>query len=114
MTALAPTLAPRKSTFQPWLKSRRGWIGIDIGTVATKLAQVERVGDRMQLTANWIIDDYGDEPLTREVLLGRGSLPFQSQLKDSRSMFRGCLAAATLPMPLTELRSMELPQGSDD
>jgi len=29
-------------------------------------------------------------------------------------MFRGRLAAATLPMPLTELRSMELPQGSDD
>jgi Tfp pilus assembly PilM family ATPase len=100
--------------FQPWIKSRRGWIGIDIGTVATKLAQVERVGDSLQLTAHWIIDSYGGSPLTKDRLQCHGCLPFQPQLREARSMFRGRRAAATLPLSMTALRSLELPAGSDD
>jgi Tfp pilus assembly PilM family ATPase len=99
---------------QPWLKSRRGWIGIDIGAVATKLAQVERTGDGLQLTAHWIIDNYGGLPLTKDRLQSHGCLPFQSHLQEARSMFRGRRAAATLPLSMTELRSLELPAGSDD
>jgi Tfp pilus assembly PilM family ATPase len=114
MAALTPTNASRKPTFQPWLKSRHGWIGVDIGTVATKLAQVQRVGDSLQLTAHWIIDNYGGKPLTKDRLQCHGCLPFQSQLREARSMFRGRRAAATLPLSMTEVGSMELPAGTDD
>jgi len=114
MTALAPTLDAQKSAFHPWLKCRRGWIGVDIGTVATKLAQVERVGDTLELTAHWIIDNYGGLPLTKDRVQSHGCLPFQSQLHEARSMFRGRRAAATLPLSMIELRSLELPTGSDD
>jgi Tfp pilus assembly PilM family ATPase len=114
MTAVAPTPASRKSTFQSWLNSRLGWIGVDIGTVTTKLAQIERVGDSLQLTSRWIVDNYGGNPLTKDRLQCHGCLPFQSQLHEARSMFRGRRAAATLPLSMTELRTMELPAGSDD
>ena len=63
-----------------------GWIGVDIGTVATKLAQIERVGDSLQLTAHWIIDSYSGDPLTKDSLQSRGCFPFQSQLQEARSL----------------------------
>jgi len=114
MTALAPASASRKPALSSWLKSRHGWIGIDIGTRSTKLAQLERVGDKLQLAAHWIIDDYVGVPLTKDRLQCHGGLPFQSKLQEARSMFRGRRAAATLPLGMTELRSLELPAGSDD
>jgi type IV pilus assembly protein PilM len=114
MTALLSPLAPTSKLCQPWLKCRRGWIGIDIGTAATKLAQLERVGNRIQLVGSWIIEDYGGQPLTRESLASAGMLPFQSQLSEARAMFRGRRAAATLPLAMTDVRVLELPAGSDD
>jgi type IV pilus assembly protein PilM len=114
MTALAISTVSQRSLFQPWLNSCHGWIGVDIGSVATKLAQLERVGDRLHLKAHWIIDRYGCDPLTKGSLQNKGCLPFQSQLREARSMFRGRSAAASLPLVMTELRSLELPAGSDD
>ena len=51
--------------------------------MATEPAQVERVGNRLQLSTQWIVDDYGGEPLTKEILSSRGRLPFQSQLEEA-------------------------------
>jgi Tfp pilus assembly PilM family ATPase len=114
MLSLAMSPTSRNSLFQPWRNSRHGWIGVDIGSVATKLVQLERVGDNLQLKAHWIIDRYSCDLLTKESLQGQGRLPFQSQLREARSMFQDRSAAATLPVTMTELRSLELPAGSDD
>src|SRR4051794_30469732 len=73
--------ALRTSMFQPWGTSRRGWIGVDMGAATTKLAQVERVGDRVQLMTHWIIDNYDGYPFTKDSLES-GCLPFQSQLQE--------------------------------
>src|SRR6187455_2246092 len=98
MTTLAISPASQSSIFQPWLNCRHGWIGVDIGTVATKLAQLERIGDRLQLKAHWIIDRYSCDLLTKDSLHGPRRLPFQSQLREARSMFRGRTSAAVLPL----------------
>ncbi len=114
MTALTPTRSSPRPLLGPWLASRSGWIGIDIGTVATKLAQVERAGQGFRLAAHWIIDNQGAEPLSKSTLLASGSLPFKSQLAQVRSVFRGRRAAASLPLSLMEVRSIELPAGTDE
>lgn len=87
----------------------RGWIGVDIGTDAVKLAQIERRGSRIALleaavvqrTAPW---REGDNLMT---------LPIQSdeEILTARSLgerFSGRNAAATLPMAVCELHSLQV------
>lgn len=114
MTTFASALSPRGSPARSWLRPRRGWIGLDIGTSATKVVQLERLGDTLRIAAHWLIDDYSGGLLTADGLRSAGPFPLHAQLQAVRSTFRGRNTAANLPLAMTVLRSLELPAGSDD
>lgn len=91
----------------------RGWIGIDLGTSAVKLAQVGRVGPRWRLVhARVVRRDPGN---------GRAGLPEEilgwwedtCRNRQNRAGFAGRRAACVLPASATDLRPVQLPDGSE-
>ena len=91
----------------------RGWIGIDLGTSAVKLAQVRRVGARWRLVHARIV--------RRAPGNGRANLPEEilawwedtCQDRQNRAGFVGRRAACVLPASVTDLRAVHLPDGSE-
>ena len=98
----------------PWLvPSSRGWIGIDVGSRAIKMAQVERSGEQFHITRRWLVNQ-DDDPLT-ETALKQGKLGNQQlRLGDYRGMFSGSDSAACLSMSFNTLRSIELPAAAPE
>lgn len=107
-----PAVAPR--SLRHWLTRRRtGWIGIDVGTAAVKLAQVKLHAGRWQLIETAIVNLSSPRPLTLEsvaedwiaesVLRG---------LKQGRS-FQGKAAACVLSPAALEMRTLEIPRGTE-
>jgi type IV pilus assembly protein PilM len=92
-----------------WLaRNERGWIGVDIGSRAIKLAQVERKGGRHHIAARWTLVE-GDGLLTREKL-GSGELAVRSKpIASLARMFRDRRCAAVIPMAAMDLRSLSIP-----
>ncbi|MCR4411418.1 MAG: hypothetical protein NUV77_03210, partial [Thermoguttaceae bacterium] len=88
-----------------------GWIGIDFGVRAVKLAQVERVGHDVRLAAAMVVR--GGESATSSA-----ARPAEVSWWDDlvgtplRRGFAGRRAACVLPASLTDLRAMSLPEGS--
>jgi len=89
----------------------RGWIGIDLGTHAVKLAQVERRGGRLQLvdaiairrSEAWPAGD--EEPLSSS-----------NEIRAALSLggnFAGRDAAVTLPMAVCDVRACTIPAAAD-
>src|SRR5687767_4953723 len=88
-----------------------GWIGVDIGACAVKLAQVEQRGDSWRMTARWVIEHMTADPISPNALAD-GELANQiDALKQARRMFRGRRTAATLPTSYVDLRALDLPTG---
>ncbi len=95
-----------------WAK-RTGWIGVDIGTHAVKLAQVERRGSRLELTEAAIVSRRHAWDLDRQI----DARPGQSdeEIVAGRSLgagFRGRQAACSLPMSVCDLRSVSIASGA--
>jgi len=110
MTALIHTFRSTPSIFG-LLGSTTGWIGIDVGSCAIKLAQVERRGESWRIKSRWVIEHTVDEPIS-STALANGELGKQIDvLKSSRRMFRGRRACATLPSSCVEYRALDLPTG---
>ncbi len=90
----------------------KGWIGIDFGTRAIKLAQVERVDAQYRLSFARILqrgpDGEDDPPATA---LAWWSEACQRGLL--RSGFSGRRAACVLSASETDLRAMNIPAGSE-
>jgi Tfp pilus assembly PilM family ATPase len=93
--------------------SRLGWLGIDVGTRAIKLAQVERSGsgNGWRLATHRVIAFPDDQPVNAasiaDGLIGRclrELLPSSANLP-SRS------TACVLPSSVTDMRSLQLPDG---
>ncbi len=87
-----------------------GWIGIDLGARAVKLAQVERVGDELRLAAARVIrrgEPAGDD-------CEQPAVPWWGDvdLSSPRQGFAGRRAACVLPASMTDLRALNLPEGS--
>lgn len=92
-----------------------GWIGVDVGTHAVKLAQVVRDGAGVRLhraaaiqrPATWSGDDAlaQDQPITSHPEI-RAALECGG--------FEGRNAVCSLPMNVCQLRSLNIPPGSDD
>ncbi len=94
--------------------STKGWIGVDIGTHAVKLVQIERRGTRIHLSEAMVVrrreawQDSGfvapppaesSEEMRAGLALGQG--------------FTGRNAAVTLTMSLCDVRGVNVPEGSD-
>jgi type IV pilus assembly protein PilM len=96
------------------LSQQLGWIGVDVGTHTVKLAQVARDGAAVRLHRAAVIQ----RPATWS---GGDSLgqdqPLTSQLEISAAMecgeFVGRNAICALPMNVCQLRSLNIPPGSD-
>lgn len=111
MTATLLTAVTRATAALRLAPRRCGWVGVDIGTRAVKLAQVERTGAGWRLAGRWTFSDEEAPPLTRELLLAGGLARQVAPLREVRRMFRGRQAAAALPMSLIALRALDLPTG---
>jgi len=91
-----------------------GWIGVDVGTSAIKLAQIERAGDHWRLACSLIVST-GDDPNSAPLSAGDGSLAslLSAGLQESIG-FKGRRAALVLPPSAMELRTLQLPSGTED
>jgi Tfp pilus assembly PilM family ATPase len=87
----------------------RGWIGIDLGTRAVKMAQVERVGARWRLAHARIFRRTPDDE-ARPALDWWIELCHRERLREG---FTGPLAACVLPGSITDQRALQLPDGED-
>ena len=110
-TTLEPPLAQR--TKRLFRRRTTGWIGVDVGMCAIKIAQVEhdRAGWRL-ITSRIIPIQDGQE--VNEQSLSDGSIgqTIRAGLA-TRSSFGGRKAACVLPMSVMDLLSLELPCASD-
>lgn len=88
--------------------SKRGWIGVDVGSRLIKVAQIERHGASYRIASRWVIGSEESPILDREAL-SRGFDERVQQIQAIRGMFHGRTAAATLPMSCVEMRALELP-----
>jgi Tfp pilus assembly PilM family ATPase len=95
------------------LARSKGWIGIDLGTSAVKLAQVEQIAGQYRLACARVVR----RPAPAE---GDGSAgaaaPWWAEVFRRASLrhgFVGRRAACVLSASETDLRAMNLPEGSD-
>ena len=92
---------------------RVGWIGVDVGTTAVKLAQVERAGRGWRLVSGTIIQDADRRPLDGGALSDSWWAEAIRGRVTRRGGFRGRSAACVLSMARTDSRVLELPDGTD-
>lgn len=91
-----------------------GWIGVDIGTGALKLAQMERIGSRMHLSGGVVIP-FGKTREINKENLSDGFLKKVIRIATEDGLcFQGKKAACVISMSSTELRTIDLPNGTDD
>lgn len=100
---------------------QKGWIGVDLGTCAVKVAQVERVGPRYCLAAALVISRPEQEigsaqpgqAMAEPLQPGEAPHAWTKRLRVAlRRKFVGRCAACVLALDRAELRPMNLPAGS--
>lgn len=101
------------------MRSGNGWIGIDIGTWAVRLTQVQRRGGGWHVAAKHL--HVWPNPLDAEAIcdgdvatLNTNLKSFVDDFRRRRNLFKGRSAAVSLPAELVPLRRMQLPQGPPD
>ncbi len=95
------------------LRRDRGWIGVDVGTHAVKLAQVERRGTEYALAEAVVIQR--SQPWDDAETLASTVQRSEEELIAARTLgegFRGSAAATVLPMAVCQLKSMQVPDGT--
>lgn len=110
MFSSTKTNLPRPPFRRPIARSR-GWIGVDIGSRAIKLAQLRRNGEAWQISGRWLLP-HGERALDRKSLLAGACGQTLAQLAAGRGLFAGRQAAMALPMSLLQMRAFEFPSGS--
>ncbi len=93
---------------------KRGWIGVDLGTRAVKLVQVERRGTYLDVDHALIIQRHS--PWSAETQSDSAPLNSGDEIRAALSLppgFYGRLAACTLPMSLCDVRSFNIRPGTD-
>lgn len=96
------------------LRRKYGWIGIDVGTSFTKMAQVERCGGEYRISARWCLPADASSSLLGETQPSRNASAFSTQLRRARGVFRGKRSAAALSARFTTHRYVDLPFGCDE
>ncbi len=100
--------------FRSRRRARRvGWLGVDIGTGAIKVAQVERIDDRWRVISRLVIPTGEGSPIDKAQLqdgvLGR--LVGRELARPAR--FEKRRAACLLPMSIVDYRCLQMPSGSE-
>ncbi len=95
--------------------SRYGWIGVDVGTHTVKLAQTVRDGGRVRLHRAAVIQrptswSGGDDLALAQPISSYPEIRAAIECGD----FVGRNAVSTLPMNICQLRSLNVPPGTDD
>jgi Tfp pilus assembly PilM family ATPase len=91
----------------------KGWIGIDFGTRAVKLAQVERVGAQIRLASARVIrrdPTAGDNGSPAPALAWWSDVCWRETLREG---FNGRRAAFVLSASETDLRAVNVPEGAE-
>ena len=96
------------------ISQRLGWIGVDVGTHTVKLAQVVRDGTSVRLHSAAVIQRSttwtGEDSLAQDQ-------PITSHIEISAALdcggFTGRNVICALPMNVCQLRSLNIPPGSD-
>lgn len=89
---------------------RRGWIGVDFGSRAIKLAQVAWSNDAYRIVARWTLATPESDPAAQSPISVQA--PAAAQLRAARKLFRGVDVAASLPMSVLALRTIDAPPGT--
>jgi type IV pilus assembly protein PilM len=106
----AMLLTPRKSTIFRRVRSRStGWIGVDIGAGAVKLAQLERRDNRWHLSKTALVRWPEPGPLTLKTVENGRLAGIISQALSSCGAFRGSRAACVLSPAVCEMLTLEVP-----
>ena len=96
-------------------RRRLGWIGIDLGARAIKIAQVERVGSRMRLHRGVVVPRADIAVAENTGVAAVAPVPSAEELSAAMTMrtgFSGRVAACVLPMHKADLRCLTIPDGS--
>lgn len=93
----------------------KGWIGVDIGTRAVKLAQVVRRGDRARLHYGIVVQRGASWTDRDDVVSATPVSSFREIYAGlhSSKLFSGRSTACVLPINACQLRGLTLPSGSD-
>lgn len=93
-------------------KARHGWIGIDLGTQAVKIAQLERAGGRVRLCHATVIER-GEA--AGSLGQARSAVDWWQEVCRAAAGegFLGRRAACVLPMEMTHLQALTLPDGPE-
>ena len=106
------SLASRILNAGPLTTQRVGWIGVDVGNAAIKCAQVERTASGWRLVGSLVLPANGALG-TLESSSGSFARDLRTRLVQS-GRFTGRNVACVLPMSVTDLRTVDLPDGTDD
>jgi Tfp pilus assembly PilM family ATPase len=93
---------------------RVGWIGVDLGTHAVKLAQVERLGGQWNIRNRIAIPLDEGTTLDADSLRGGVLADLLNRQLARTPALRPRPAACSLPMTLSEYRCLQLPQAADE
>ncbi len=96
------------------LRSKRGWIGIDIGARSIKMAQVEASASGYRILARWTLDAENNSIMTRDEMGSHLLKSSLSRCRSLRSLFFGRDCAAVLSMSMVDFRLLEIPRGNAD
>jgi type IV pilus assembly protein PilM len=103
-------LAPQKSGFLRRLRSRSsGWIGVDIGAGAIKLAQLDRRGNHWHLSKTALVPWAEPGRLTVQTVANGRLAHLVRQAISSCGFFQGSQAACVLSPAAGELMTLEVP-----
>ncbi|MBL7043063.1 MAG: pilus assembly protein PilM [Pirellulaceae bacterium] len=91
-----------------------GWFGVDIGTSAVKIAQIEKVGGRWRAVTTLVIPNCDLGPFDEEKLRNGELLKLLAEQFTRRSGFSLQAAACLLPMSTVDYRCLRLPAASED
>src|SRR5262245_7072187 len=96
-------------------RRRLGWIGVDPGARAIKIAQVERVGSRVRLHRGVVVPRADIAVAEETGVAAVAPVPSADELLAAMTMrtgFSGRIAACVLPMHKGDLRCLTIPDGS--
>lgn len=96
------------------LRRKVGLIGVDVGSRVIKLAQFTKTATTKKLTAMRVVPVGAGRSLTADVIETGGIGECLDGLSLREFGFKGRSAACALPTSVAELRSLQLPNASDD